>query len=455
MVWLLIYGFLLQLAFNHASANSPDDNLGTGDINGYRCNSHGVCLPGAEDIAVPPRIILADNTCGDPPYNYYCPLVEGTACFGCNSSSVQNRHPPQFMIDRGAGFSTSNFETWWLSQNWWEWSQQHNQGPLTVNISISFNKSYVLTGDTRITFKFTKPQKMVLEKSTDFGQTWIPLQYFADDCQNRFRMEPSDLNCSINAVLCNEKYRGQVEGPVYFSFLNCYTKQTFWDPNIQNLTEATDLKLRLEFPETDGLHLNTQEEFLQKYFYAISDIQVFGRCQCHGHGKDCKFTEDKINGGYLNDPFCLCEHNTEGLNCERCEALYNNKTWMPATSMEEPNQCESKYYIHISALFHICDKMLIVLRKQHLKFCIIANTRYINHIFLECECHEHAESCTFNSTLGHGTCDNCEHNTTGYFCEQCDDKFYRNLSRALNDEQVCLGKCCTTIPHDTIPYHTT
>ena len=364
MTWLLLYGILFVLAFNHASANSPDDNLG----NGHRCNKYGVCLPGAEDIAVPPRPIFADNTCGDPPYNSYCPPVGERTCFGCNSSSVQNSHPAKFMIDRSNGYSTSNFETWWQSQNWWEWLQQHNQDPLTVNITISFNKSYVLTGDIRITFKFTKPQKIVLEKSTDFGLTWIPLQYFADNCLNRFGMEPSELNCSTNAVLCNEKYRSQNEGPIYFSFLNCYTKQTFWDPDIQNLTEVTDLKLRLEFPYTGGFHRNKQEEVLQKYFYAISDIQVFGRCQCHGHGEDCEFPEDENNGGYLNHPQCRCKHNTEGRNCERCEPLHNNKAWMPATSMDEPNQCEGNIWLHISSLFHP-------------KFFIIANNRYINYIF--------------------------------------------------------------------------
>lgn len=344
MVSLLIYGFLFQLAFNDVSTNSPDDKL---DNNGHRCNQYGVCLPGAEDIAAPPRTILADNTCGSPPYDDYCPLTQST-CFGCNSTSSENIHPAGFMIDRSGGYSSSNFETWWQSQNWWEWLQDGGQQPLPVNITISLNKSYVLTGDVRVAFKFTKPAQMVMEKSTDFGLTWIPLQYFADNCQARFGMQRSPLNCSTNAVLCSEKYSDQNEGPLYFSFLNCYTKETFWDPKIQNLIEATDLRLRLEFPATDGFHISKTENHLRKYFYAISDIQVFGRCQCHGHGENCEFPED-YNGGYVNIPTCLCEHNTEGVNCERCKPLYNNKTWMPATSMSTRNPCESKYCVsHLS-----------------------------------------------------------------------------------------------------------
>ena len=339
MVSLVIYAFLFQLAFNNVSAVVGDDNL-----NGYTCNDDEVCLPGAEDIAVPPRTITANNTCGQEPYDNYCPLSRPTACFGCNSASDEDKHPAEFMIDSSGGYSTSNFETWWQSQNWWEWYQEGLQQPLPVYITISFNKSYVLTGEIKVTFKFTKPAKMVMEKSTDFGLSWTPLQYFADNCQERFGMEPSGLNCSTNAILCSERYSDQNEGPLYFSFLNCYTKETFWDPQIQNLTEATDLRLRLEFPATDGLHVTKQENNLRKYFYAISDIQVFGRCQCNGHGENCEFPEDPTNGGYINIPKCLCRHNTEGVNCERCQPLYNNKAWMPATSTKEPNRCKSKYF---------------------------------------------------------------------------------------------------------------
>ncbi len=347
MVSLLIYGLLFLQAFNDVSATSADDKLDNNGINGHRCNNYGVCLPGAEDIAVTPRTIVADNTCGNKPYDNYCPLGQ-TTCFGCDNSTLV--HPAEFMIDGSGGYSKSNFETWWQSQNWWEWFQERGEHPLPlpVNITISFNKSYVLTGEIRVTFKFTKPAKMVMEKSTDFGLTWTPLQYFADNCQTRFGMEPSGLNCSTNAVLCSEKYSDHNEGPLYFSFLNCYTKETFWDPKIQNLTEATDMRLRLEFPATDGLHIHKQENYLQRYFYAISDIQVFGRCQCNGHGENCEFPEDTTNRRsltYLNIPKCICKHNTEGVNCEKCEPLYNNKAWMPATSMSKPNPCESKYIL--------------------------------------------------------------------------------------------------------------
>ena len=55
----------------------------------------------------------------------------------------------------------------------------------------------------------------------------------------------------------------------------------------------------------------------------------------------------------------------------------------------------------------------------------------------ECDCHDHADSCTFNMTLGDSICDECYHNTTGDHCDQCVDGLYRNMSTSLDDPNLC------------------
>ena len=40
---------------------------------------------------------------------------------------------------------------------------------------------------------------------------------------------------------------------------------------------------------------------------------------------------------------CDCAHNTEGKNCERCKAGFNDRPWRPATA-EDSNECRSMYF---------------------------------------------------------------------------------------------------------------
>lgn len=50
----------------------------------------------------------------------------------------------------------------------------------------------------------------------------------------------------------------------------------------------------------------------QRYFYALAELAVGGRCRCNGHASRCIF--DKF-GRYA----CDCKHNTYGIDCEKCK----------------------------------------------------------------------------------------------------------------------------------------
>ncbi|XP_064648801.1 laminin subunit beta-1-like [Lineus longissimus] len=56
---------------------------------------------------------------------------------------------------------------------------------------------------------------------------------------------------------------------------------------------------------------------------------------------------------------------------------------------------------------------------------------------IECNCNDHADSCTYNATLGHGQCNDCYHNTRGLHCELCSHAFYPNETLALNNPNHC------------------
>ena len=55
-----------------------------------------------------------------------------------------------------------------------------------VNITFHFNKTYELKQDIALIFRNSRPRKMILEKSDDFGVTFEPWQYNAYSCLDDF-----------------------------------------------------------------------------------------------------------------------------------------------------------------------------------------------------------------------------------------------------------------------------
>ena len=61
-------------------------------------------------------------------------------------------------------------------------------------------------------------------------------------------------------------------------------------------------------------------------------------------------------------------------------------------------------------------------------------------ILTVCQCYGHAVSCHYDDSVGGGVCDNCTHDTTGNNCELCEEFYYRNTSKLLNDPEICISK---------------
>ncbi|XP_010119438.1 PREDICTED: laminin subunit alpha-3, partial [Chlamydotis macqueenii] len=107
-------------------------------------------------------------------------------------------------------------------------------------------------------------------------------------------------------------------------------------------------------------------------------------CNCHGHATDCYYDADvdqrheslNIHGHYEGGGVCInCQHNTAGINCEKCAKGYYRPYSVPARA---PDGC------------------------------------------IPCSCNaEHAEGCE----EGSGRCF-CKQNFQGENCERCADGFY-------------------------------
>lgn len=286
------------------------------------------------------RNISSTNTCGKPAGGF-CELGPGRQCFECDANSTTKRHPPEFMVNNEFDTPYALREvTWWQSQTWWETNSQGlstNNNPLKVNITLSFGKSFHISGGIKVRFYNERPQKLFLEKSKDYGKTWTVLQYFAFNCEsyNMSGTAPVIKNSPFN-VTCTEDFSGQYPpryGKVEYRFDSRYEPGCgYFDQDMQNFMLATNVRVRLEEPYTDGLGaLFPTEEYLNKYYYAISDIVITGRCNCNGHAQYCT--------GPRMEETCECEHNTAGRDCEICKLMFNNRPWIPANATHA-NECQ-------------------------------------------------------------------------------------------------------------------
>ncbi|CAL1547746.1 unnamed protein product, partial [Lymnaea stagnalis] len=344
------------------------------------------------------RVDPSTATCGTPP-NFFRRLApRGSVNETCNAASTTLRHPPNLMID-------DNATSWWQSVNMLPGTEA-----LNINITVSFNKTFRMNSDVIITFNSGRPNKMILEKSSDFGATWQPLQYYAKNCDDfQAQLVPGAEITADNptAVICTNMYTETTPravagrtvklvnedrfdlflGPLKIEFAKFYEALEL---KLLDFLLFTDMRIRLIQPLTDG------KTTYDMYYYAISDIQAVARCFCNLHAAVCNYTDTDI--------ICDCEHNTMGKNCETCKPLYNERLWQKGSYLPYP--------------------------KGQANPCI------------KCECNDHAESCTYNATYGRGICDVCLHNTRGYHCELCVLKYYPNVSLPLNDIDRCIECNC-------------
>merc|ERR1712142_1174681 len=96
------------------------------------------------------------------------------------------------------------------------------------------NKTYDITGLVQITFYSNKPHALVLERSRDYGVTWLPYRYYADSCQKRFPGVIRTLkDLSSMETYCLEDPNIQPTAGTPLTFQAAYTASDFWLPLVQ------------------------------------------------------------------------------------------------------------------------------------------------------------------------------------------------------------------------------
>ncbi|CAD5222302.1 unnamed protein product [Bursaphelenchus xylophilus] len=355
--------------------------------------------------------IVASSTCGLNGPAPYCISSQSKRtgsvveqCDICNAKDFRTSHPASYLTD----LNSAKNRTCWISE-------PTSQYPHNVTLTLSLGKKFELTYISLL-FCSKVADSLALYKSTNFGKTWTPFQFFSSECKKIYGRVPEvpigrhneqEARCTdahLTAKSTNQVAFATLENrPSAYNFEH--------SPVLQDWVTATDIRVvfNRHSPEQADLYsledtsnsteLESLEKIEKKYFYALSELAVGGRCKCNGHASRCVF--DK-SGNYA----CQCRHNTGGVDCEKCKLFHYDRPWARATA-EDANAC------------------------------------------VACNCNLHARKCRFNMELyrlsgnkSGGVCINCRHNTAGRNCHYCKPGYYRDVSRPITHRKACKPCNC-------------
>ncbi|XP_058131204.1 usherin [Dasypus novemcinctus] len=304
-------------------------------------------------------------------------------------------HPLSFIND-------NDFGTSWVSRVFTDITQL-NRG---VTISVDLENGQYQVFYIFIQFFSLQPTAIKIQRKRQDSLVWEDWQYFARNCsifgmKNNGDLEnPDSVNClqlfnySNGNVTFSILTPGPNHRPGYNDFYNT--------PSLQEFVKASQIR----FHFLGQYHtIETAANFRHRY-YAVNEITISGRCQCYGHAESCDTTSQPYR--------CLCSQDsfTEGLHCDRCLPLYNDKPFRQGDQVHAFN-CKP------------------------------------------CECNSHSRSCHYDITVdpfpfehrrgSGGVCDDCEHNTTGRNCELCKDYFFREVGADPSAIDVCKPCDCDKV----------
>jgi netrin receptor unc-5 len=100
-------------------------------------------------------------------------------CDVCDAADTAKEHPASLLTDHN---NPQNLTCWM--------SQPTTDYPNNVTLTLSLGKKYELTY-VSLQFCNQRPDSMGIYRSTDFGRTWTPYQFYSSDCEKMYGRRPN------------------------------------------------------------------------------------------------------------------------------------------------------------------------------------------------------------------------------------------------------------------------
>ncbi|KAJ3614518.1 hypothetical protein NHX12_018090 [Muraenolepis orangiensis] len=293
------------------------------------------CIPDFVNSAFGKEVRVS-STCGVRAPSRYCVVTEKgddkhdrtRDCHTCDASDPKHYHPPTYLTDLN---NPHNLTCWR--------SEPFLQHPQNVTVTLSLGKKFEVTY-VSLQFCSPRPESMAIFKSMDYGKTWVPFQFYSTQCRKMYNKPNRAAITKQNEqeAVCTDSHTDMHPlsgGLIAFSTLDGRPSAHDFDnsPVLQDWVTATDIRVTFSRLHTFGDENEDEDSELARdsYFYAVSDLQVGGRCKCNGHASRCVKDRD-------GSPVCECKHNTGGPECDRCKPFHYDRPWQRATARES-NEC--------------------------------------------------------------------------------------------------------------------
>uniref|UniRef100_A0A5K3F9D3 Netrin-A n=1 Tax=Mesocestoides corti TaxID=53468 RepID=A0A5K3F9D3_MESCO len=461
----------------------------------YADNKAYLCTPPFTNIAegIP---VVATSTCGQggraervcKSWTSQNGQKRQTYCETCDSRKAATSRGAERLTDRHI---TSN-QTCWVSGKVAPGS--------TVNLTLSLGKRFEI-------FYISLqpcgplPDSIALYKSSDFGRTWKPWQYFSTDCYRAFGLPTSSehnaqiSSANIQEVLCVAikppvKYnaQGQVSNVIAFSTTIGRPTSQSWSPALIDWMTMTDLQISLSrFParrksrtvERSGgdntvvLHRRDRSSGQRRVPQKAPVFRLGGGRLFH---QGAELEEMQADGTTLNATASTATNARNEVNTHEIHHDEDDAVYFAFSDIAVGGRCKCNGHANRCVRDRIVEKNAAgeeIVTWGPLRCDCQHNTvgadcercapgyldrpwaRATNEDANECkacECNLHSNSCTFSQyfyllskKVSGGVCEDCRHHTTGEKCHQCMEGFYRDWTKPISHPMVCLKCQCHPI----------